>query len=90
MSHLGAKTTSYVSGLERPVDGLPLILQILSVLWVEVGQGARNKLLFVTLRRVDLTQKRMWERVDVLNITGQTVPRRNGDSGSCGWKIFTV
>lgn len=84
MSYLGAKTTSYVSGPERPVDGFPLILLILSVLWVEVGHGARNKLLFVTLRRGDFTQKRMWERVDELNITGQTVPWRNGDSGSRG------
>lgn len=87
MSYLGAKTTSYVWGPERPVDGFPLIL---SVLWVEVGHGARNKLLFVTLRRGDFTQKRMWERVDELNITGQMVPWRNGDSGGRGWKIFSV
>lgn len=60
---LGAKTTSRVSRLERLVEGFPLIPLIISVLWVEVGHGARNKLLFVTLCWGDFTQKRMWERV---------------------------
>lgn len=43
----------HVSGLERLVGGIPLIPLLISVFWVEVGHGVRNKPLFVTQHRDD-------------------------------------
>lgn len=60
----------HVSGLERLVGGFPLIPLLISVFWVEVGHGAKNKPLFVTQHRDD----EGW----------RSIPLRNSNSGSCG------
>lgn len=65
----------------RWISTIPLII---SLFRVEVGHGARNKPLFVAQHQDDFTQKRMWERVGELDLTGRSVPPTNSDAGSCG------